>query len=133
MRFVAVAVALWRLGGCKTIPYGPLDGETPPVYGYRETANGPNRYVLTMVGPANASMQDMHEMWERRAGELCQSGDFTKRMFRAERPTTLYGYYGGAPGAPILEGFLDCAGGPIDAAGTDAAATAAPAPAPENH
>jgi len=30
-----------------------------------------------------------------------------------------YGYYGGAPGAPILEGFLDC----------KTAAAAAPAPA----
>lgn len=104
---LAGCLAAVSIGGCKTIEYGPVDGEIPARYGYREQLVSAGHYVLSMVGGANANPLDMQAMWDRRAGELCGS-DFDKKIFRAERPTVKYGYYGGAPGAPILEGFLDC-------------------------
>lgn len=95
------------LAGCATIEYGPA-GATPVArYAYSESAVSETRYVLTLTGPANAEMSVMQAMWKRRAGELCGE-HYAETMFRAERPTTTYGYYGGAPGAPILQGFLDC-------------------------
>jgi hypothetical protein len=102
----AVALAA-SLAGCQTIEYGPA-GVTPIArYAYSESKVSETRYVLTITGPANAEMAVMHTMWKRRAEELC-GGSYAETMFRAERPTTTYGYYGGAPGSPILQGFLDC-------------------------
>jgi len=96
------------LGGCRTIEYGPMGGDPPARFAYAEKSNEPGRYVLTLVGQPAASMRLMQSFWDRRARELCAGPDFTKTMYRAERATMLYGYYGGAPGAPVLEGFLDC-------------------------
>ena len=100
------------LDGCRTIEYGPIDGDPPARFAYAEKSSEPGRYVLTLVGQPAASMADMQSFWDRRAGELCAGPDFTKTMYRAERATVLYGYYGGAPGSPVLEGFLDCKAGP---------------------
>jgi hypothetical protein len=102
-----LAVAL-SLGGCQTIEYGPAGAKPIARYAYHESSTNEHRYVLTITGPANAQMAVMHAMWKRRATELCGE-KYSETLFRAERPTTTYGYYGGAPGAPILQGFLDCA------------------------
>jgi hypothetical protein len=104
-----LAVAI--LCGCQTIEYGPMDGKPRARYAYREKLVSEGHYVLTLVGNAGGGPEMMHAMWERRAGELC-TGGYEMKIFKAERPTTTYGYYGGAPGAPILEGFLDCKGAP---------------------
>jgi len=104
------------LTGCATVEYGPLGGSPIARYAYRETQTGESRYVLAMHGPAGAEMSVMQAMWARRAQELCGEKAFTSTMYRAERPTTTYGYYGGAPGAPVLEGFLDCAAKPAQTA-----------------
>ena len=95
------------VAGCQTVEYGPA-GATPVArYAYSESQVEDGRYVLTITGPANAQMTVMHAMWKRRAQELCGE-HFSEALFRAERPTTTYGYYGGAPGSPVLQGFLDC-------------------------
>jgi hypothetical protein len=106
------------LGGCQTIEYGPLDGEIVPVYGYQETQTREGEYVL-MIRALSGSPETVHVMWDRRAGELC-GGEFQKNLSRAERPTTTYGYYGGAPGNMILEGFLTCGAGTMDGTPTQA-------------
>jgi hypothetical protein len=95
------------LAGCQTVEYGPVGGKPVARYAYSESMVSETRYVLTITGPANAEMTLMHTMWKRRAAELCGE-NYAETMFRAERPTTTYGYYGGAPGSPILQGFLDC-------------------------
>jgi hypothetical protein len=105
----ALALAA-SLGGCQTIEYGPAGASPIARYAYSESPVNETRYVLTITGPANAEMTVMHSMWKRRAGELCGE-NYSETLFRAERPTTTYGYYGGAPGAPVLQGFLDCKAG----------------------
>jgi hypothetical protein len=104
---MAACVLAVSFAGCATVEYGPA-GATPIArYAYSESPVNETRYVLTITGPANAEMAVMHTMWQRRAAELCGE-NYAETLFRAERPTTTYGYYGGAPGAPILQGFLDC-------------------------
>jgi hypothetical protein len=101
--FAAVALC-----GCRSaIEYGPADGEVAARYAYREQRASAGHYVLSMIGAANANPLDMQAMWDRRANELC-GGEFEKKIFKAERATLKYGYYGGTPGPPVLEGFLDC-------------------------
>jgi hypothetical protein len=114
----ASCLTLIVLGGCQTIEYGPLDGEIVPVYGYQETQTREGEYVL-MIRALSGSPETVHVMWDRRAGELCD-GEFQKNLYRAERPTTTYGYYGGAPGNMILEGFLKCGAGTMDGTPTRA-------------
>jgi hypothetical protein len=94
--------------GCATIEYGPLGGKPAARFAYKETPNGEARYTLMIIGSGVPDMNVMQAMWDRRAQELCRSSQYTKVIFRADRPTTLYGYYGGAAGQPVLEGFLDC-------------------------
>ena len=94
------------LGGCQTIEYGPIGGEITPVFGYEESQTGEGEFILKIVALAGAP-ELVHAMWDRRARELC-GAEFQKKLYRAERPTTTYGYYGGAPGNMILEGFLQC-------------------------
>lgn len=106
-----VAVALALLAGCKTIEYGPLDGEAQPVYGYREIQTAAGKYRLTVVGVPGARPDAVHSSWDRRARELCGGTQFTKTIFRAERPAVPYGYDGANPGAMWLEGFLECGAG----------------------
>lgn len=108
MRFRLAAICIAGvLGGCQTIEYGPVDGEITPVYGYQETRTREGEYTL-MVRALGGTAEIVHLMWERRARELCGGTEFQKTLYRAERPTTQYGYYGGAPGNMILEGFLRC-------------------------
>ena len=116
----ASCLALIVLSGCQTIEYGPLDGEIVTVYGYRETQTREGEYIL-MIRALGGTPESVHAMWDRRAGELC-GGAYQKKLYRAERPTTTYGYYGGAPGNMILEGFLQCGAGTM--AGTPAQADA---------
>jgi hypothetical protein len=106
----AWCLGLIVLGGCQTmIEYGPVDGEATPVYGYQETQTREGEYIL-MIRAFGGSPEIVHAMWDRRAHELC--GDvYQKKLYRAERPTTTYGSYGGAPGNMILEGFLQCGAG----------------------
>ena len=104
----ASILLVFALGGCRTIEYGPIDGDPPARFAYAEKSSEPGKYVLTLVGQPAASMGVMQSFWDRRAGELGAGPDFTKNMYRAERATMLYGYYGGAPGLPVLEGFLEC-------------------------
>jgi hypothetical protein len=115
--------AVASIGGCQTVEYGPLGGKPIARYAYRETAMSATRYVLVMRGPAGAEMSTMQSMWTRRAQELCGDSAFTSTLYRAERPTMTYGYYGGNPGLPELEGFLDCAAAPPSAGGGDALKT----------
>jgi len=114
----ASCLALIVLGGCQTIEYGPLNGEIEPVYGYQETQTREGEYTL-MIRALSGSPETVHAMWDRRAGELC-GAEYQKKLYRAERPTTTYGYYGGAPGNMILEGFLQCGAGTTDGAPTQA-------------
>ena len=107
----ASCLTLIVLGGCQTIEYGPLGGEIEPFYGYQETQTREGAYIL-MIRALGGSPEMVHAMWDRRAGELC-GAEYQKKMYRAERPTTTYGYYGGAPGNMILEGFLQCGAGPM--------------------
>lgn len=65
-----------------------------------------------IVGAGVGDMQTMQSMWDRRARELCGTSDFRKSIFRADRATVRYSAYGGAPGQPVLEGFLDCTAAP---------------------
>jgi hypothetical protein len=107
----AVLLLLWSMmtAGCATIEYGPLGGKQTARYSYREELVSGTRYVLSIWGPQNAEMAVMQSMWDRRARELCGGSTFTKNVFRAERPTVHYSAYGGSAGAPVLQGFLDCA------------------------
>jgi hypothetical protein len=110
--FSAVScLGLAVLGGCRTIEYGPVDGEIVPTYGYQETRTREGEYILT-IRALGGTPEVVHLMWERRARELC-GNEFQKQLYRAERPTTTYGYYGGAPGNMVLEGFLHCGAGPM--------------------
>jgi hypothetical protein len=111
----ALAPLVAIVAGCATIEYGPAGGRPIARYAYSEKLVEGTRYVLTIAGPANAGMADMRLMWDRRARELCGGETFSRHMFRAERPTVLYSMYGGSPGAPILQGFLDCSGAPVTA------------------
>jgi len=109
---VASCLALIVLDGCQTpIEYGPLDGKILPVYGYQETQTREGQYIL-MIRAFGGAPESVHLMWDRRARELC-GPDYQKQLYRAERPTTTYGYYGGAPGNMILEGFLKCGTEPM--------------------
>jgi hypothetical protein len=123
LRLAIFAVAV--LGGCQTIEYGPIDGKITPVYGYQETQTREGAYIL-MMRALGGGPESVHYMWDRRARELC-GPEYQKLLYRAERPTTTYGYYGGAPGNMILEGFLQCGSGPMDGTVTPASA---PTPAP---
>jgi hypothetical protein len=110
MRAVTILLLLVvAAAGCATIEYGPLGGKPTARYSYREGLESGTRYVLSIWGPPNAEMSVMQSMWDRRARELCGGNTFTKSVFRAERPTVRYSSYGGTPGAPVLQGFLDCA------------------------
>jgi hypothetical protein len=109
MRALCSLVLLAAVAGCATIEYGPAGGKPIARYAYRETLVSGTRYVLSISGPANAEMSVMQSMWDRRARELCGADTFTKNVFRAERATMHYSAYGGAPGVPVLEGFLECA------------------------
>jgi hypothetical protein len=111
VRFTLVCFCLIVLGGCQTIEYGPLDGEITPVYGYQESSTRDGEYIL-MVRALGGTPEGVHTMWDRRAQELC-GAEYQKKLYRAERPTTTYGYYSGAPGNMILEGFLHCGSNPI--------------------
>jgi len=115
----ALCLVLIVLGGCQTIEYGPLAGEATPTYGYKETRGKDGDYILTIValaGPAEV----VHSMWDRRAREIC-GPEFQKTLYRAERPTETYDYYGGRPGNMILEGFLRCGAPQAAAAGSPGA------------
>lgn len=115
--FAAISgLAAVMLGGCATIEYGPLDGDATPMYGYRESKTREGEYILA-IQAFGGNPETVHAMWDRRADELCGSAGFQKKLYRAERPTTLYGYSGGAPGHMILEGFLYC--GPAATAAAD--------------
>jgi hypothetical protein len=102
----AACLGLIVLGGCQTIEYGPLSGEITPIYGYQETPTRDGEYIL-LVRALGGTPETVHFMWDRRAQELC-GAEYQKTLYRAERPTTSYGYYGGAPGNMVLEGFLRC-------------------------
>jgi hypothetical protein len=115
MRAALSLLVAASLGGCATIEYGPAGGKPMARYSYREDLVGGTRYVLSIHGPGNAEMAVMQSMWDRRARELCGGSAFTKNLFRAERPTVHYSSYGGQPGAPILQGFLDCSGAALSA------------------
>jgi hypothetical protein len=107
----AWCLGLIVLGGCQTmIEYGPVDGEVTPVYGYQETQTKEGEYIL-MIRAFGGTPENVHAMWDRRATELC-GPEYQKKLYRAERPTTTYGSYGGAPGNMILEGFLLCGSEP---------------------
>jgi hypothetical protein len=112
----AACLGLIVLGGCQTIEYGPLSGEITPVYGYQETPTRDGEYIL-LVRALGGTPETVHVMWDRRAQELC-GAEYQKTLYRAERPTTSYGYYGGAPGNMILEGFLRCGAPAPDAPAT---------------
>lgn len=103
---LVLSLASVVLVGCQTLEYGPIGGEKTPVFGYEETQTREGEYILKIVALAGTP-ERVHAMWDRRAHELC-GAEFQKKLFRAERPTTTYGYYGGAPGNMILEGFLQC-------------------------
>ena len=126
VRLTFSCLALAVLGGCQTIEYGPLDGKVTPFYGYKETPTHEGEYIL-MIRALGGAPELVHSVWDRRARELC-GADYQKQLYRAERPTTTYGSYGGAPGNMVLEGFLHCGAGPI--VGTPAPAAPAPAPTP---
>ncbi len=110
-RLSLACLALIVFGGCQTIEYGPLSGEITPIYGYQETQTREGEYIL-FLRALGGTPEAVHAMWDRRAGELCGS-EYQKKLYRAERPTTTYGYYGGAPGNMVLEGFLSCGAGPM--------------------
>jgi hypothetical protein len=111
---VVVSGLLVLLAGCETIEYGPAGQKPYARYAYSEQPNGDARYILTMAGPLDAEMAVMKAMWEKRAQELCGNTTYSKAMYRADR-TSFYGYYGATPGAPVLQGFLDCTGAPLPA------------------
>lgn len=115
--------ALLALMGCKTIEYGPLNGDVHPRYGYDEKPKAPGEYVLKIVADFNRPEMIL-SMWDRRAQELC-GASYEKTLFRAERPTLTYGHDGANPGSPILEGFLKC--GAAAAAPESPPATSEPA------
>jgi hypothetical protein len=107
-RAAVLVLTLTTLGGCQTpIAYGPLDGEQTPIYGYRDAETRAGAYTVTIIALGGDPVS-VHAMWDRRARELCGSAEYQKKLYRAERPTTHYGYHGGAPGNMILEGFLHC-------------------------
>lgn len=96
------------LGACTTIEYGPLGGKPTARFAYEEKPDGDSRYILKIVATGGGDMQTIQSMWDRRARELCGTSNYRKTIFRAERATVLYDLYGGMPGMPVLEGFLDC-------------------------
>lgn len=101
------------LAACTAAPvYGPMGGAKNAAHGYREVASKQGTYTLLVVVPAISSPSLADEFWNRRAGELCGGANYKKNIFRAERPTVLYDYYGGKPGDFMLEGYLTCAASP---------------------
>jgi hypothetical protein len=110
-----ICFAVVMLAGCQTVEYGPSGQKPYARYAYSEQPNGDRRYILAVTGPGNADMATMKAMWERRAQELCGNTDYSRAMYRAERAGYYYGYGGAAPGAPVLQGFLDCTGAPLPA------------------
>lgn len=104
---VLLAVSLAGLAACVSMDYGPMTGERP--YGYAETKRPDGTYVVNVIHPdALLAMK----FWDQRAAELCGSTSFVKNIYVASRPTVLYQYYGGMPGAATLEGTLTCVAAP---------------------
>jgi len=101
------------LGGCQVVEYGPYGGAVFTTYGYHEKPTEDGQYILTIQGFGGAP-EKMHEMWDRRARELC-GPEFQKQLYRAERPTVLYDTYGGRAGDMVLEGYLRCGAAPAGA------------------
>jgi hypothetical protein len=106
---VLSGLALSVLAGCADqAAYQPIGGETKSSFGYKETRTGDGLYSLLVVVPAQGGPTLAYQYWDRRAAELCGNINYKKNIFRAERPTQMYDYYGGRPGEFVLEGFLDC-------------------------
>jgi len=115
-RNVVSCLALIVLGGCQTIEYGPIsgtDGFDFTTYAYHEKPTEDGQYILTIQAFGGVP-EKMHEMWDRRARELC-GPEFQKQLYRAERPTVLYDSYGGRAGDMVLEGYLRCGAAPAGA------------------
>jgi len=98
------------LSGCTPLTYGPMGGEKQIQYGYKDGSNENGRMTLLVVVPATSNASVAYQYWDRRASELCGSDKYTKNIFRAERATQLYDYYGGRPGDYYLEGYVTCNG-----------------------
>lgn len=105
---MALAIgACAALSGCASLEYAPMSEQNG--FGYRDSINADGSYTIQIVLPEHGSAQTAHAYWDRRAGELCGGEAYRKNIFRAERPTVHYDYYGGRPGGFILEGYLHCA------------------------
>jgi hypothetical protein len=95
--------------GCITpVTYGPIGGENHATYGYTDRRSHDGHAILLVIVPAYSNSATAHEFWDRRAREICESRDYTRNIFRAERATQLYDYYGGRPGDYFLEGYVIC-------------------------
>ena len=104
-----IMLCLLAFPGCITpLSYGPIGGESHSAYGYKDEHRPDGLTTILVVVPANSNATLAYEFWERRARELCGSDSYTKNIFRAERATQLYDYYGGRPGDYYLQGYLTC-------------------------
>lgn len=102
-------MVLLTLSACAgPLQYAAIDASAHRPYGYRESRTADGRYSLLVVVPAASHPDLAREFWERRARELCGHPDYRRNIFRADRPTVNYDYYGGRPGDFMLEGYLDC-------------------------
>ena len=103
-----LAVVAVLMAGCATTEYGPVGGKPVAIYSYREIQDDTGRYTLTIIGSSAGKPQVVQTMWDRRARELCGNDQYRKNVYKAERPTETYSYYGGRPGGYVMEGYLEC-------------------------
>lgn len=113
----AIILGTSVLGACVSAPtYGPIGAPKSNGMGYKDTLNTDGSYTLLVV---MSSDYGAHQFWEKRATELCAGSEYSKNIFRAQRPVDNYtgyvsnGYSGGSYtesryGAFYLEGYLRC-------------------------
>lgn len=96
----------------------------PPVYGPGDEKTGLGGYTDSLISQTKTSKtykikvklavhQISHpdlakEWWLERAGELCDGSPRIDKIYKNERPTAQYGYYGGYAGNLHVEGYTEC-------------------------
>lgn len=104
----AAAGVCVALAGC-VAPFNYQEIGPGAPFGYRSTANADGGHTILVVMPEYAANVALaQQFWDRRAAEICGNPNYRKIMFRAERATVYYDYYGARPGNYYLEGYAYC-------------------------